>query len=740
MILTPPNVESINRMEFYAQTQTLLLISKAQFLWLPVLTGFCSIWVVSLVLIARLKIGAQRLPAVNDWIMSWAGINCLTQLLPVSVVYLHPSLPIVSGAIAILTLGYVLLLTVNQATHSQVSATSSQPVESSPVEGTEVEHRLLEATAVSGDLPEDWLERQVQLRTASLIAVNAVLEFKLTEWEKRYQSWKKRIKLLQHIVQETTDCILVIGTDGKVQFVNHAAEVLFGRSVEELSEFDIGVPLNAGETNEIQILRKTDRGMAFVNVEMRVVPIPVDENSGFLIYLRDITQQKRNVEQLVYAASHDSLTGLPNRPWFMEQLQYAIATSRLNPNYLFAILFLDLDHFKEVNDTLGHGVGDELLVAVAQRLNLCLRPSDKVARLGGDEFAILLDNISSVKDAISIAERIQILLAEPIPTMGQEICTTASIGIFVSSPQEMQEADALLRNADKAMYEAKSMGHGCYKVFNADMQACVLVRLHVGIELRKAIERKELQLHYQPIVELVTRKIVGFEALARWQHPERGLLLPSHFIPLAEETGLIVPLGAWALEEACQQLKNWQTQIPQTIPLMISVNLSSKQLNQPDFLHTVDRILLATGIDAYRLKLEITENAMVENSALTAMLLQELSDRGIQLCLDDFGTGYSSLSYLNRLPINVLKLDCSFVKRLCIDQESREIIRAIATMAQAMNMEIIAEGIETEEQFSQLQEIHCEYGQGNLFAPAMDGQSIYQLLTTHWERWLEFKL
>ncbi|MDZ8051551.1 MAG: EAL domain-containing protein [Aulosira sp. ZfuVER01] len=433
----------------------------------------------------------------------------------------------------------------------------------------------------------------------------------------------------------------------------------------------------------------------------------------------DITERKQMEEKLVRHAFYDALTGLPNRVLFMDKLGQAIERVKSNPDDLFAVLFVDLDRFKVVNDSLGHLVGDRLLVAFAQRLQSCLQPDDIVARLGGDEFTILLSHIKSIDDATRIAEQIHQVLKLPFNLQGYEVFTTASIGIALSTTAYNQPAD-LLRDADTALYHAKEQGKAWHIVFDTTMYDRAVALLQLETDLRWAIERQELQVFYQPIVSVATGEITGFEALVRWQHPERGLISPNEFIPVAEETGLIVTIGQWVLRESCQQLWQWQLQFPAMRPLTINVNLSGKQFSQPYLVEQIDQILQETGLDPSSLKLEITESAIITSPEKAATVLKKLKAFGMQLCIDDFGTGYSSLGYLHHFPIDVLKIDRSFVNQIDRDGEQLAIIRAIVTLAHNLGMSVVAEGVETMNQLLQLRLLECDQAQGYLFSRPLD--------------------
>jgi diguanylate cyclase (GGDEF)-like protein len=453
----------------------------------------------------------------------------------------------------------------------------------------------------------------------------------------------------------------------------------------------------------------------------------VQELNNYIVEQERISRVlEETKEHFRHAAFHDSLTGLPNRAMFTELLKAEIVCAKQKQDHLFAVLFLDLDRFKNINDSLGHTHGDLLLVAFAERLERTLRPIDTLARFGGDEFAILLSGMSDATDAVRVAQRIQDELKQPFVLDKNSAFATSSIGIALSSTGYDKPED-ILRDADTAMYRAKENGKARYEVFDQAMHARAVSRLQLESDLRQAVERKEFVVYYQPIVSLQTGRLTGFEALVRWNHPRRGLVSPLDFIPAAEETGLIVPIGEWVLAEACTRVREWQIASPSHRSLSLSVNLSARQVEQADLLERIHAALETSKLNPHSLKLEITESVVMENAEAAALMFKQLRSLGVQLSIDDFGTGYSSLSYLHRFPLNYLKIDRSFVSRLTTDNDNA-IVRTISTLARNLGMEVIAEGIETEEQYQQLRILGCEYGQGYLFSHPVDTERVAHLL------------
>ena len=448
---------------------------------------------------------------------------------------------------------------------------------------------------------------------------------------------------------------------------------------------------------------------------------------------REISERMLLQEKLLKMALYDALTGLPNRGLFMERLEEAFQCAQQHLGNQFAVLFVDCDRFKVINDSLGHLVGDELLIALARRLETLLNENHTIARLGGDEFGILLTKIDNISSAAQLAEQILKALSFPFQLKRQEVFINASIGIALSN-HHYEQPEHLLRDADTAMYRSKSLGKGQYQIFDSQMHAVASQVLQLENDLRKAVERQEFIIHYQPIVALSTGIIVGFEALVRWHHPQRGLIAPGLFIPIAEETGLINPIGKWVLQEACRQLQQWHQDSITDHPLTMSVNISARQFAQVDVIEQIDQILLETQLNPQSLKLEITESVIMNNTQSAKLILQQLQERKIQLCIDDFGTGYSSLSYLHNFPVNTLKIDRSFVTYLDEKSEKLGLIPAILKIAQSLEMSAIAEGIETPQQLNCLKALNCEFGQGYLFSKPLPEKEATNLIAsaTQW--------
>ncbi len=548
------------------------------------------------------------------------------------------------------------------------------------------------------------------------------------------------------LVQHGSEIIIILDANGTIRYVSPAVERLLGYAPEAL----IGASLSQqiihpkdltsstifqqslidtpDKTQTIEMLMQHRDG-SWLHFEMIGSNLLHDANiQGLLITSRDISERKVFEQQLQHQAFHDPLTGLPNRALFMNRLQHAlIRAERHTPNDLLALLFVDLDLFKVVNDSLGHEAGDRLLVAVANRLQRAIRPQDTVARFGGDEFMILLEDLPDEAGARAIAEEMLQKLRVTENINGYEIVVTASIGVALNYAGINSTSD-LLRYADAAMYQAKREGKGRYHVFDGRTSTSLLERLELEQELRRAVEQEEFRVFYQPIIALNSRKVIGIEALIRWQHPRLGLIAPAQFIHTAEETGLIVPMGRWVLEEACRQVYQWQSEREDDIRLELSVNLSARQLQQPNLVAEIAEVLQKTGLNPMNLKLEITESVAMSDAEGMLTRLHDLKALGVKLAIDDFGTGYSSLSYLKRFPVDTLKIDRSFVSGLGQNAEDTAIVQAVVTMAHTVGLTVTAEGVETNEITAHLQGLGCDLAQGYYFAKPLPGAELEALL------------
>lgn len=554
---------------------------------------------------------------------------------------------------------------------------------------------------------------------------------------------EQQLRVLEIAVEQSIDGIAIADIEEKLLFINRAwgqmhacrPDEVLGQHVsifhteaqfqEEVLAFMERVQATGANSGELG--HKRQDGTTFPT--QKAVAVMTDAEGhplGYVAIARDITERKQAEQQMLYNAFYDALTSLPNRALFMDRLEQALNQAKRQQDYVFAVLFLDLDRFKVINDSLGHSFGDQLLIDIARRLAICLRPTDTAARLGGDEFTILLEGINDISDAIRVAERIQAELRLPFTLGEQEVFTTASIGIALSATGYEQPFD-LLRDADIAMYRAKLHGKARYEIFNTDMHIRAVARLQLENALRRGVEHQEFEIYYQPIVSLQDGKIIGFEALLRWQHPKRGLLPPKDFLAIAEETGLSVALDHWVLRQACRQMRQWQKAFPFNPPLTICVNFCSKVFAQGDLIEQVNSVLQETGLNAHSLKLEITESVLLENAESVIVMLQ-LKALGIQLAIDDFGTGFSSLGRLHSFPIDVLKIDRSFISHSGTDVANLEIVGTIVTLAHSLGVHVTAEGVETAEQLARLRELNCEYGQGYFFSLPLDSEETEVLL------------
>ncbi len=533
------------------------------------------------------------------------------------------------------------------------------------------------------------------------------------------------------LVQNGSDIIAIIDAGGILRYTSPSLVRILGFQPEQWVGWNVFGSIHwddlprarqewallladAGSTRTI-VFRMRHAGGTWRYLEANAANLlhdPITE--GVVMNIRDITEHKLLEDQLAHQAFYDSLTGLPNRALLMDRLNRALARGSRSPAYV-AVLFLDLDHFQVINDSLGHAAGDRLLMAVAEQIEGCAQPEDTVARLGGDEFAILIEETNDVIDAVHLAERIAECLRAPVVIDGREIVVTTSIGVTLSA-RGGSGADALVRDADVALYAAKAKGRARCEVFDPSMGARAFERLELEEDLRHAIPDGALRVVYQPIVNLATGQMLGMEALARWQHPRRGLLPPSEFIPMAEQSGLILAIDGWVIEEACRQLQEWRLPRPAEPCLVMSVNLSARQFDQPDLVEMIARALHASGLPPHALKLEITESIAMGDADSAVATLNALKALGVQIAIDDFGTGYSSLSYLKRFPVDTLKIDRSFVVGLGHDAENTAIVRAVIALAKSLGLSVTGEGIETAEQLHELQSLGCDQGQGYYFA------------------------
>lgn len=591
----------------------------------------------------------------------------------------------------------------------------------------------------------EWYNSALLNESGKLVSVMATA-LDITDRKRTEAALRESEERFELVARATNDAIWDWDLVTNKVWRNEGCQTLFGYTADEIIAHitwwyerihpeekervisGIHVVIDGGEAfwSDEYRLRRGDGSYSYIIDRAYVVHDDKGKPIRMIGGMTDISDRKRAEEQLRYNAFHDALTGLANRALFIDRLGQAIERVKRHEDYVFAVLFLDLDRFKVINDSLGHVFGDQLLIAIAQRLKAGMRSGDTVARFGGDEFVLFLADITDVRDATYVAERIQKELALPFNVSGHEVFTTTSIGIALSTTNYHQPED-ILRDADTAMYRAKSLGKARHEIFDPVMHTRALTLLQVENDLRRAIEREEFQIYYQPIVELQTGKLSGFEALVRWQHPNQGLIAPAAFVPVAEETGLIVPIGYWILRSACCQLHAWQ-RFSANRPLTISVNLSGKQFSQPDLIQQIDQILQETGLAPRSLSLEITESMIMENDEAATTMLLQFKDLGVKLAIDDFGTGYSSLGRLYQFPINVLKIDRSFVSGMGINQGNLEIIEAIVTLAHQLGMEVTAEGVETAEQLAQLRKLKCEYGQGYLFSQPLDSKAAEALI------------
>jgi diguanylate cyclase (GGDEF)-like protein/PAS domain S-box-containing protein len=586
-----------------------------------------------------------------------------------------------------------------------------------------------------------------------LLLFGLYARFVVARRERAEEALASSEKRFRSLVQNASDVITILDADGRVRYVSPSVERVLGYSPEQYLGQDVFDYVHSGDVWEVRNafaeilrregisppmeyrMRRADGAWRYFEANANNM---TDDPSvgGVVLNAWDVTERKALENELSHQAFYDPLTDLPNRALFMDRLAHALARAQRRRSKV-AVMFLDLDNFKFVNDSLGHEAGDQLLVAVGERLLECLRPEDTLSRFGGDEFTVLLEGTTRLHEATGVAERIADALRAPFTIDGRDLYVTASIGISVSAGRE--RPGDLLRNADLAMYRTKRGGKDNYSVFDPSVSAHLPGRLSLERDLRRAVERGEFVVHYQPEVLLETGEIAGFEALVRWEHPERGLMPPAEFVPLAEETGLIVAIGGSVLREACRQAQRWLERNPEalgdTLPA-VSVNLSPRQFRHPDLVQDVARVLRETSLSPRNLGLEVTESSVMDDAMVANTVLRQLRDLGVQLAIDDFGTGYSSLSRLKHLPVDALKIDRSFVAGIGEDAEDEVLISGVTNVAAGLGLSAVAEGVETPAQAARLRALGCRLAQGYYFSGPLPSEEVPALLAASPRRWL----
>lgn len=589
------------------------------------------------------------------------------------------------------------------------------------------------------------LDRHVRERTAELEQANRNLHQQIEERQKAEQALRESDKHFRQMTENIDDVIWLFDLrQQRMVYLSPSFKKIAGEcSQSEMNSPEIWLKsVHPLDRERVQLaVQKQARGEQQYNEIYRVVTpegklrwnwlrsYEVRDQNGQVTCItgivKDITEHKELEERLRHEALHDTLTGLPNRTFFTEQVRHSLERSRRHPEYLAAVVFLDLDRFKIVNDSLGHSCGDDLLISVAHSLEGCVREEDTVSRLSGDEFAVLLDDLQRESGATQVADRILRTLSSPFNLNGQEVFTSASIGIVMVSPEYIGPED-VVRDADTAMYRAKARGGNCTVVFDEAMHQRTMTLLHLENDLRRAVERQEFEVYYQPILSLESQQVNGMEALVRWHHPTRGLLLPAEFIPLAEDTGLILPIGKWVLQTACVQAQEWQQ--AGYGPLKLSVNVSARQLQGNHLVDEVRQALASSGLESQMLDLEITESAAMQDIEQTIFILQQLRSLGVQVSIDDFGSHYSALGYLKQFPATTIKMGCSFIKQITEQFHDAAIVSAIIAMGHILDLKVVAEGVETREQLDFLMPQRCDQIQGFLISPAVPAGEFRNLL------------
>ncbi len=656
----------------------------------------------------------QKIKGINTWHLSWI-LWLASMLFTASVsMGLHGRIRvdylIVGGGVAFLNIIVFLMVVRRIEQRDKEAAATLKAFADNEAYALKLQAEIREKTRIQQALQES----EMRYALASRGAKDGLWDWNIREDRVFYSTrWKEMLGFRDD------------------EILNQPAEWLDRVHPDDLEQLKVALyahldGLSSHFENEQRILHKDGtwrwvltRGLAVRDTENKAVRIAGSQT--------DITIWKRTEAQLLHDAFHNALTGLPNRALFNDRLGRTVERSkrRQEPNY--AVLFIDVDRFKLINDSFGHAVGDDLLVAIARRLEGCLRTADTVAHVSGDEFAILLDDVETEIDAARTVERIQETIRAPFNLHGEEVFISASIGI-VKGALTYQRAEDALRDADIAMFHAKAQGKNSYAMFEEGMRIQATSILHLETDLHRAVMFEDFRLHYQPILDFNSGKIIGVEGLVRWVHPEKGLVAPGNFIPLAEETGLINSIGSWVFREACLQTKIWQDRYPMDPPLSININVSSKQFAQPALFREIEEVLEETGLAANCLKLEITETSLMENLDHMRVVLHDLEAMGVEVYIDDFGTGYSSLNYLHHLPIAAIKIDRSFIARIGVTGNEAEIVRTIIALAKDLHVAVIAEGVETISQAARLRELECPYVQGHLFSKTVPANQVEELL------------